>query len=102
MSLSSATGCGAKGPLEVVVARLAHVTEAGLAAARMHGGDKAGEAGELVRGIEAIDRIDLPVDDDGRDVAHPGEGLQERDGQGPCNPFPNALFKLSDLELQTV
>jgi hypothetical protein len=52
-------------PLQVLIGGLAHVTEAGLAAAGVDGGDEAGVAGELAWRVEAIDAADLAVDHDG-------------------------------------
>src|SRR5512136_2502874 len=91
-----------EGPLEVLVAGFAHVTEAGLAAGGMDRWDKPGEAGEAARGIEAIDRPNLLFDDDSQNVAHSREGLQELDRRGESNAFPDPLLELSDLELQAV
>ena len=52
-------------PLEILIAGLPQVPEAGLTTAGMDGGDDAGIAGELTCGMEAIDEANLPVDDDG-------------------------------------
>jgi len=91
-----------EGPLQVLIGGFAHVAEAGLPAAGVDGGDEAGVAGQLAWRGEAIDGADLAVDDDGQDVSHSGEHLQQLDRGGHCDSLPNALFELIYLELQPV
>jgi hypothetical protein len=78
------------------------VTEAGLGTGGVDGWDDAGVAGELSGGGEAIDRADLPFDDDGQDVRHTREGFEQLDGGGEGDSLPNAIFELSDLLLEAV
>jgi hypothetical protein len=91
-----------EGPLEVLVGGLAHVSEAGLAAAGVDGGHEAGVTGELTWRVEAVDAADLPIDDDGQDVSDTGKALEQLDGGGQSNPLPDPLFELIDLELESV
>jgi len=102
MSLHFGPGCCAKCPLEVQVGRLAHAAEVRLSAGCVDSGNQAGVAGELSGGGGAIDRADLPIDDDGQDVGHTREGLQPEDGRGEGNSLPDALLKQSDLALEGI
>ena len=76
--------------------------EARLVAAGMDGRDDAGVAGELACGVKVVDGADLPVDEDGQDVSNAGKALEQLDGGGQSNSFPDADFELSDLQLQSV
>jgi hypothetical protein len=89
-------------PFQILVGRLPHVAEAGLSAAGVDGGHDTGVAGELAWSAEAVDGSDLAFDDDGENVAHPRQGLQELDGGGEGDSLSNPIFELTDLLLEAV
>jgi len=75
-----------EGSLQALIGGFAHVSETGLPAAGVDGGDEAGVARELVCRAEAIDAADLALDDDGQDVSDTGNALllAEAPERRPC------------------
>jgi hypothetical protein len=95
-------GCLDEGPFEVLVALGSHLAVVSLASAGADPWGGTAVAGELRGGREAGDGADFPIDEDGQDVAHPGEALEKLHARGDGDAASDAPLESTDLSAERI